>query len=269
MAELLIKAISASHADPEKSERGCYRKGDIVVVMPDGHEWGAQEGLPTFVRVRVPGVAASAVADRIESWRRVIDYEIVQTNAALDGARFRIFQQVPGVATPKGITRAQVEAWINRWGGSVVSEATNEVRFDITIQNIYKSGGFWVLNQNYDPPSAFGVVITETAYTQATGEHIATININASSVTPQQAQARLIERGGEVISFAAGVATVRFMRDAVRSMLMAELKRAADKTLVRRRYYFAAADVDAAIAAGGEITVTPAQVAAKILDKAA
>ena len=59
MAELLIKAINASHPDPVKDRRGCYKRGDIVVVMPDGHEWGAKEGLPNFFKVKIPGVEVS------------------------------------------------------------------------------------------------------------------------------------------------------------------------------------------------------------------
>lgn len=60
MAEVLIKAISASHSDPVKDLRGCYKRGDIVVIMPDGHSWGAMEGLPNFVVVKIPGVSHTA-----------------------------------------------------------------------------------------------------------------------------------------------------------------------------------------------------------------
>jgi len=64
MAELLIKARDATHADAETDRRGCYKRGDVVVVMEDGHEWGAKEGPPNFVRLRIPG-AARALAARL------------------------------------------------------------------------------------------------------------------------------------------------------------------------------------------------------------
>lgn len=51
-----MKAVDASHADPTKDARGCYKAGDPVVVMPDGHPWGAAEGLPTFWIVKVTGM---------------------------------------------------------------------------------------------------------------------------------------------------------------------------------------------------------------------
>ncbi len=41
--------------DPEL-DGGCYKAGDPVVVMPDGHVWGASEGLPAFWRVTVTGM---------------------------------------------------------------------------------------------------------------------------------------------------------------------------------------------------------------------
>ena len=61
MAEFLIKAVDAEHPDQEKSRRGCYKRGDVVCVRPDGHPWGAKEGLPRFVRVRVPGLEVAVV----------------------------------------------------------------------------------------------------------------------------------------------------------------------------------------------------------------
>lgn len=64
MAELLIKARDANHADAEKDRRGCYKRGDVVLVVEDGHEWGRKEGPPNFVILRIP-LAARALAERL------------------------------------------------------------------------------------------------------------------------------------------------------------------------------------------------------------
>lgn len=64
MAELLIKARDAVNADAEKDRRGCYKRGDVVIVQNDGHQWGAMEGPPNFVVLRIPG-AARALAERL------------------------------------------------------------------------------------------------------------------------------------------------------------------------------------------------------------
>ncbi len=51
MAELLIRLKDNTHPDAVK-DRMCYKRGDIVVVMPDGHQWGSAEGLPDFAVIR-------------------------------------------------------------------------------------------------------------------------------------------------------------------------------------------------------------------------
>lgn len=61
MAEILIKAVNATHPDPETDRTGCYKRGMPVVVMPDGHPWGSAERLPRFVVIKVPGVPVDRV----------------------------------------------------------------------------------------------------------------------------------------------------------------------------------------------------------------
>jgi len=51
MAELLIRLKNNTNADPVK-DRMCYKRGDIVVVKPDGHHWGRAEGLPHFAVIQ-------------------------------------------------------------------------------------------------------------------------------------------------------------------------------------------------------------------------
>jgi hypothetical protein len=66
MAELLIRAANnnTTHANAEIEFSGAYKRGDIVVVKPDGWQWGSAEGLPIFVKVKIPGLAVNTA----ESW---------------------------------------------------------------------------------------------------------------------------------------------------------------------------------------------------------
>jgi hypothetical protein len=66
MAEILIKARDHTHPDPIKDQRGAYKRGMPVVVMPDGHEWGASEDLPAFVVLRLPGISVERVQQFLE-----------------------------------------------------------------------------------------------------------------------------------------------------------------------------------------------------------
>lgn len=57
MAELLIKAFSVVHEDPTLNAQA-YKRGDIVVAMPDGHQWGAKErNTAHFLIVQVPDMS--------------------------------------------------------------------------------------------------------------------------------------------------------------------------------------------------------------------
>lgn len=58
MARLLIKNGDNTSPNPDLDAR-CWKDGDVVVVMPDGHEWGELEGPPKFRRVDLPGVEVS------------------------------------------------------------------------------------------------------------------------------------------------------------------------------------------------------------------
>lgn len=67
MAEFLIKAVSVINIDTIKDQRGCYKRGDVVVVMPDNHIWGIEERLPKFVIVKIPGLAVDLVKKYIDT----------------------------------------------------------------------------------------------------------------------------------------------------------------------------------------------------------
>jgi len=55
MAELLIKSSDTTNPDPVKDLRGCYKKGDVVVIKPDGWKWGKEElKKEKFYILRIP-----------------------------------------------------------------------------------------------------------------------------------------------------------------------------------------------------------------------
>lgn len=60
MAEILVRAIDNSNPNFEK-DLMCYKRGMPVVVVDDGHEWGAKECLPNFVIIKVPLVPKAKV----------------------------------------------------------------------------------------------------------------------------------------------------------------------------------------------------------------
>ena len=67
MAEILVKAIDAIHPDPVKDLRGCYKRGDVVDVRPDGFKWGNGEQWPMFAKVKIPGLDPATVKQFMDS----------------------------------------------------------------------------------------------------------------------------------------------------------------------------------------------------------
>ena len=82
-AEFLIQAKDSP------SETGA-KIGDIIVVRPDGHQWGNAEGLPDYLVVKVPAVDYEVVK-RFEDVLMVDDGVDGQGNARKRLARLRKF----------------------------------------------------------------------------------------------------------------------------------------------------------------------------------
>ncbi len=68
MCEILVKLVDQTYpTDSVKDAAGCYKRGDPVVIMPDGHEWGREEGLPKFIVVKVPGISVANAMQYVTS----------------------------------------------------------------------------------------------------------------------------------------------------------------------------------------------------------
>lgn len=80
MAELLVFARDNTNPDSEKDRCGCYKRGMPVVVFDDGHVWGREESLLTWVNemrnprdwplhfflFKFPGISAARIRYLIE-----------------------------------------------------------------------------------------------------------------------------------------------------------------------------------------------------------
>lgn len=62
MCELLVRVVDKVNDDPYLDAQ-CTKRGDVIVIVEDDHEWGRAEiANPDWVIVRVPGVAADLAA---------------------------------------------------------------------------------------------------------------------------------------------------------------------------------------------------------------
>lgn len=262
MAELLVKAVDAVNSDPDADRAGCFKKGDIVVAMDDGHAWRPSEAPPTFVIVKCPGLDLATARDRIQRWDYAYEFTILQRSVPLDGWRFKVVNtqmRADNAGAPK---LAAVQGFFDHWGASYVRLDADGPVFDWKVQDGARSAGFLGTD-----PASVGVTISETAYDQSTGWHTFTIDVSSLTSRQQiQVARRITGLGGEILDASdLSATTYRLPRDRV----VAELKDAVQSARTPykiRRYSFAPADVDTVLAAGGGVTVTLAQLTAKVID---
>jgi hypothetical protein len=58
MCELLVRVVDKINDDPYLDAQ-CSKRGDVIVVVEDGHAWGREEiANPDWTIIKVPGVAA-------------------------------------------------------------------------------------------------------------------------------------------------------------------------------------------------------------------
>lgn len=121
MAEILVMA--------RDSPSRAYRRGDIVTIQADGHEWGRLEGLPDFYLLKVPGVSVTRLERYVADWtdtlnlgpRRLWRLVVDEIPAAIRNKLLTTGALTIGV----DVTRAQVEARLRRKDTEVVADLTS------------------------------------------------------------------------------------------------------------------------------------------------
>lgn len=261
--EILVKSEDHTHPDPEKDRKGAYKKGDVVVVMPDGHVWGTKEGPPKFVRVLCPELNAGDYQDRAQAWVQGISLSVLSSDLSIDEHRVEVTAQNVSSSGEAAVTRDQAETYIDGWGGTVVSTDTNSVMFDITIESALTSPSFWGVQQSVVDSLTF----TNT-YDQQAGTHTLEIDYSATGFGAETVNERVEVRGGVVLVNDGSVCTAEFTRSDVRDEFMRELRERIGGTWRRRRYYFDTAQVDTVLADhGGEIEVSATTLGNNVYDR--
>jgi len=260
-------AQSNTNPDPVKDRSGCYKKGDVVFVHEDGEPWGSGEGPPKFVIVKVTGVTRAQAEQYRDHWHIELAFSVVSSDLTQDLFTIQVTNSLPGATDQAALTQAQVQAFLNDWNATVVSTATNSVTFTAKIYDALTSVGMW---GEYARIGSTPVVsFSEQSYDQTTGLHTISADYSATPVKPAAAALAVTQRGGTVVSNTGGVIVFQMDRTNARAAFQQDIYQRAREVFKRRRWGFAAADVDAALAAGGIVTLTPTQATAKLVDSTA
>lgn len=261
MAEILVNAVSFTNSDPVKDRRGCFKRGHPGVVFPDGHTWGAEEGLPKFIIVKVPGSTVAEVRAYISEWRRVLNFNIDSQSLPADSFVVTVSADASGVgASGEGrITRVMVENFLTNWNAVVTVASVNSVTFTTVIREAIASDGFWERNIS-------AATFLETNYTQAGGIHRTQVDY-PSSISAGTVEELIKGRRGSIISHNTGTRRITFniARVDVRREFEDSVKRKLDTGLVPRRWILPESFLSGAV--DGIIMTTKAALDAAIHDQ--
>ena len=65
MAEMLVRIADKSSDDPHKNAQ-LTKRGDVIVIQPDGWNWSAAERTDPWVIVKVPGALVADLAEFVQ-----------------------------------------------------------------------------------------------------------------------------------------------------------------------------------------------------------
>jgi hypothetical protein len=67
MSELLIRVTDKTNPDPYL-DVGCCKRGDVIAVCEDGHQWGSQELTAPYWRIlKLPGIPVATAQNFLAS----------------------------------------------------------------------------------------------------------------------------------------------------------------------------------------------------------
>ena len=245
-----------------KHDAGPRFKGDLTEVRASGSPFTGLDP-NDFVMVEVDTPMA-AYEQYTRNWPRLIDFDVINQNLALDGFRLRLFStNVNGVLG--AVTRADVEAFISNWGGVVHSVAANEVVFDILIFDALTSLGFW--GRSYEQADISNMQFTEVAYDQGTGIHRIELDYSLTGRAPSEAERYVERKGLPVVSHVESALTYDADRSVVRTAFQNDIRNKSQRVVAKQRYHVSGAVVDYIVGQGGMITTDVATLAGYIQDK--
>jgi len=235
---------------------GYLSKGDIVDVRATSH---VLEVSPSLCTIECPDPVGDKWFYR-SAWEVIVDYVIVNNNPSLDGYRLRMFSALVDSSGNGSVSKNQVEAFINNWGGTIHSFGQNEVVFDITIYDAITSKNFWGRDvTEYD--------FTETDYNESTGVHTIEVDYSSQGVNPTTIEKVVSNSGANVISHENKVITFEIDRATVRTRFEEDIKEKSKEIVKKSRYHVGTGVVDYIVGQGGFVQTDLTTLLGYISDK--
>ena len=128
----------------EEDRAGTIKKGEIYDCYPDDTVTFPYHVSDNRTFVRVQPMTVEECEGYFEAWIKNIDYTVTDHKPnPNDRYDIEVFALIPGVSQYGGITRDQVEAYLNRWNATVTDIAANSVTFRFFLAQLASSEGFF------------------------------------------------------------------------------------------------------------------------------
>ena len=251
MANTYIIVKAAEDIYPDDLTR--YQKGYIVEIL--GHDMlqGDTSGKYCQFHVTDFDYDSAFKGSYIKEWRPEIDWDFVGHDYTLDGHRLRVWMENMSASGLNSLTRDKIENFLNRWNAEIFSTDVNEVVFDVLVQQVIQSEGFWGRD-------VLMVGFIEKSYDQPTGVHSIEVNYENAPYTEDQILMSIQERGGEVTKTVLNKITFSISRTQVFDWFKADVKEALNMQMFSRRQFRVPDNViQMALDAGGTLQITKNQ----------
>lgn len=239
-------------------------KGTVIEVLNEDDGKPSTVADAPFCRVIVSDALISDLKDYVAQWEQVLDWSVSNSNLGLDSHRLTISATNPGASGEGNLLIDSVAQTVVQWGGVIDTQLStdNSIVCNMTVFNAIKSRGFF----GYEAVAA--VTFTEIGYVQATGVHTVTADYSTIGAGSSAVEKALTVAGATIISNVNKVATFSVSRSTIVAAFKEAIK-AKKKRIRQQRYHVPAVLVDSAIASGGDVVITMAQLQTDIIDASA
>jgi hypothetical protein len=262
MCEILVRAVGGTCDDPTANPR----RGNLVVVQPDGHKWGNGECPPEFFIVKIPGLSPELTRLKTEVWRMKIQFAILSSIPATDTHTIKVSAVDFNSFGEGKITAAKVQAFLTAWAATNIVGADNSVTFTVKILDAIQTAKFWGGLRIDD------LFFVEKSYTPATGNHRIEINYSLKTFQDQNEKDQFIKAVQENATLVSHdkvqkIIVLGILRSMVQQNFMEDVRRRIESIILRRRRFRLSETAMTEIGnAGGIVTVDSAKLNASVID---
>ncbi len=236
------------------------RKGDLQNIYANGQSFPPDYDPPKFVRTVILNTFIADLEQYKVSYDRKVQIDQVSHDVETDCYRFKVHVTNLNSTKKGAITKKDCDPLFEKWGAVFVSEAENEVIFDLKITSAMWAKELW---QNRD---LTGVVAE--AISVENGVYTIQADYTDSGMSETGAERLAASVSNELVSHENRVITFKIDSRIINARIISQFQQELDTMIDNARYYLPDFYIDLlATKAHGEETWTLSEFQTRIKDK--